>query len=56
MQQRPSLRIVVAVGLVAGCVLALQVLLTRLLAAVVFYHFGFLAISLALLGAGTGRS
>ena len=54
MQQRPSLRIVVAVGLVAGCVLALQVLLTRLLAAVVFYHFGFLAISLALLGAGTG--
>jgi hypothetical protein len=53
-QQRPSLRIVVAVGLVAGCVLALQVLLTRLLSAVVFYHFGFLAISLALLGAGTG--
>jgi uncharacterized membrane protein YhdT len=53
-QQRPSLRIVVAVGLVAGSVLALQVLLTRLLSAVVFYHFGFLAISLALLGAGTG--
>jgi len=39
---------------VAGCALALQVLLTRLLSAVVFYHFGFLAISLALLGAGAG--
>ncbi|MGH2780982.1 MAG: hypothetical protein ACRDLA_06145, partial [Thermoleophilaceae bacterium] len=52
--QRPSLRVVVAVGLVAGTVLALQVLLTRLLSAVVFYHFGFLAISLALLGAGAG--
>jgi hypothetical protein len=52
--QRPDLRVVVAVGLVAGSVLALQVLLTRLLSAVVFYHFGFLAISLALLGAGAG--
>lgn len=44
----------VAVGLVAGCALALQVLLTRLFAAVLFYHFGFLAISLALLGTGAG--
>jgi spermidine synthase len=44
----------VAVGLVAACALALQVLLTRLLAAVLFYHFGFLAISLALLGTGAG--
>jgi hypothetical protein len=52
--QRPDLRVAVAVGLVAGSVLALQVLLTRLLSAVVFYHFGFLAISLALLGAGAG--
>ncbi len=52
--ERPDLRVVVAVGLVAGSVLALQVLLTRLLSAVVFYHFGFLAISLALLGAGAG--
>ena len=54
MTERPDLRVVVAVGLVAGSVLALQVLLTRLLSAVVFYHFGFLAISLALLGAGAG--
>ena len=43
-----------AVGLVAGLVLALQVLLTRLFSAVLFYHFGFLAISLALLGTGAG--
>jgi hypothetical protein len=48
----PSLRVLVAVGLVAGCALALQVLLTRLFAAVLFYHFAFLAISLALLGTG----
>jgi hypothetical protein len=52
--ERPPLRILVAVGLVAGCTLALQVLLTRLFSAVLFYHFGFLAISLALLGTGAG--
>jgi hypothetical protein len=44
----------VGVGLVAGCVLALQVLLTRLFSAVLYYHFSFLSISLALLGAGAG--
>ena len=42
------------VGLVAACTLALQVLLTRVLANVLLYHFGFLAISLALLGVGGG--
>jgi len=52
--ERPSARILLAVALVAGSVLALQVLLTRLFSAVLFYHFGFLAISLALLGAGGG--
>jgi hypothetical protein len=51
---RPSARVLLAIGLVAGCTLALQVLLTRLFAAVLFYHFGFLAISLALLGTGAG--
>jgi hypothetical protein len=51
---RPSLRVAIAVFLVAGTVLALQVLLTRFLAAQIFYHFGFLAISLALLGTGAG--
>ena len=48
------LRVALAVGLVAGCTLALQVLLTRVLSAVLAYHFSFLAISLALLGVGAG--
>jgi spermidine synthase len=39
---------------VAGSTLALQVLLTRIFAAVLFYHFAFLAVSLALLGIGAG--
>lgn len=54
MAERLPVRTLAAVGLVAGCALALQVLLTRLFAAVLFYHFGFLAISLALLGTGAG--
>jgi hypothetical protein len=52
--ERPPLRVLVAVGLVAGSTLALQVLLTRVFAAVLYYHFGFMAISLALLGVGAG--
>jgi len=48
------LRAAFAVGLVAGCTLALQVLLTRVLSAVLAYHFSFLAISLTLLGVGAG--
>src|SRR5215212_2860296 len=51
---RPAFKTLVGVGLVAGCTLALQVLLTRLFSSVLFYHFGFLAISLALLGTGVG--
>ncbi len=54
MLTRPPLRVMVAVGLVAAGTLALQVVLTRLFSAVLFYHFGFLAISLALLGVGAG--
>jgi len=54
MRDRPPLRVLVAVGLVAGSTLALQVLLTRVFAAVLYYHFGFMAISLALLGVGAG--
>ncbi|HEY0630422.1 MAG TPA: hypothetical protein VGC98_00070 [Thermoleophilaceae bacterium] len=54
MSPRPAVRALVGIGLVAGCALALQVLLTRLFSAVLFYHFGFLAISLALLGTGVG--
>jgi hypothetical protein len=51
---RPAAATLAGIGLVAGTALALQVLLTRLFSAVLFYHFGFLAISLALLGTGTG--
>lgn len=54
MVERPTLRTLLAVGLIAGCVLAFQVLLTRLFSAVLYYHFGFLAISLALVGTGAG--
>src|SRR3954452_3837844 len=54
MPQRAPLRAVLGVGLVAGTALALQVLLTRVLSAVLAYHFSFLAISLALLGVGAG--
>jgi hypothetical protein len=46
--------VLLGVGLVAGSTLALQVLLTRVFATVLLYHFGFLAISLALLGVGGG--
>src|SRR4029078_6101560 len=52
--ERLPLRVGTGVGLGAGCVLAVQVLLTRLFSATLFYHFTFLAISLALLGAGAG--
>ncbi|MEA2422245.1 MAG: hypothetical protein QOF55_1344, partial [Thermoleophilaceae bacterium] len=54
MSTRPAATALVGIGLVAGSALALQVLLTRLFSAVLFYHFGFLAISLALLGTGVG--
>ena len=54
MPARPPLRVLVAIGLVAGTTLALQVLLTRLFSAVLYYHFSFLAISLGLLGTGGG--
>ena len=50
----PSPAILLGVGLLSACILAQQVLLTRLLSAVLFYHFTFLAISLALLGTGAG--
>ncbi|HUO04997.1 MAG TPA: hypothetical protein VMU16_07340 [Candidatus Binataceae bacterium] len=51
---RPVTRILLAIALVSGCTLAEQVFLTRLLAAAIFYHFSFLAVSLALLGGGAG--
>src|SRR5215217_6500902 len=54
MPARLPLRVAAGVGLVAGSTLALQVVLTRLLSAALFYHFAFFAISLALLGVGAG--
>ena len=53
-REPPPLRVLVGVGLVAACTLALQVLLTRLFSAAIFYHFSFLAVSLALVGTGAG--
>jgi hypothetical protein len=50
----PRRRTLLALALVTACTLALQVVLTRLFSAVLPYHFSFLAISLALLGAGAG--
>src|SRR5262245_29100838 len=54
MSGRPTARILLGIGLIAGATLALQVLITRMFAAVLLYHFGFLAISLALVGVGGG--
>ena len=45
-------RVFTGVGLVSLCVLMLQLALTRLFSATMYYHFAFLAISLALLGSG----
>jgi hypothetical protein len=42
------------VGVISLCVLMLQLALTRLFSATMYYHFAFLAISLALFGSGAG--
>jgi hypothetical protein len=52
--QAPRRRTLLALALVTASTLALQVVLTRLFSAVLPYHFSFLVISLALLGAGAG--
>ena len=43
-----------AVGLMSFSALLLELGLTRLFSVVLFYHFAFLAISIALLGLGAG--
>src|SRR5579864_6966153 len=43
-----------AVGLMSFSALLLELALTRLFSVVLFYHFAFLAISIALLGLGAG--
>jgi MFS family permease len=48
----PPKRVLGALALITGCSLTFQVALTRTLAAMLAYHYGFLAISLSLLGIG----
>src|SRR5258706_12565159 len=50
MSPRPS--VLAALGVVPGVALAEQIVLPRLFSAVLPYHFGFLAISLSMLGTG----
>jgi hypothetical protein len=49
---RPPKRVLGALAIITGSSLTFQVALTRLLAARLAYHYGFLAISLSLLGIG----
>ena len=47
-------RTAIAVATVSFATLLLELALTRLFSVVLFYHFAFLAISIALLGLGAG--
>lgn len=53
-QQPASLKLPAIVGIVSCASLLLELALTRLFSVVLFYHFAFLAISVALLGLGAG--
>ena len=48
------LRLLAGIGLVSLASLLLELALTRLFSVILFYHFAFLAISIALLGLGAG--
>jgi hypothetical protein len=50
---KPTVSIRLALAIVTACTLAEQVVITRLFSAAVAYHFGFLAISIGLLGTGS---
>src|SRR5499433_2708332 len=52
--QSTSRTMIVAVALVSFASLLLELALTRLFSVVLFYHFAFFAISVALLGLGSG--
>jgi hypothetical protein len=55
--EAPALwRVAIAMGLLAGVGLGLQVLLTRVFSLLFQYHFVFLVVSLALLGLGLGAA
>jgi spermidine synthase len=49
-----KLRLLIGIGLASFAALLLELALTRLFSVVLFYHFSFLAISIALLGLGAG--
>jgi spermidine synthase len=50
----PELTLLLGLGLTSFAALLLELALTRLFSVVLFYHFAFLAISIALLGLGAG--
>src|SRR6202167_5916352 len=50
----PERTLLVGLGLTSFAALLLELALTRLFSVVLFYHFAFLAISIALLGLGAG--
>jgi spermidine synthase len=52
--QIPERTLLVSLGLTSFAALLLELALTRLFSVVLFYHFAFLAISIALLGLGAG--
>jgi spermidine synthase len=52
--QIPECTLLVGLGLTSFAALLLELALTRLFSVVLFYHFAFLAISIALLGLGAG--
>src|SRR5690242_10257803 len=52
--QATSLPLPLIIGIVSCASLLLELALTRLFSVVLFYHFAFLAISVALLGLGAG--
>jgi hypothetical protein len=53
-QQTVSTTVILAVALVSFASLLLELAMTRLFSVVLFYHFAFFAISVALLGLGSG--
>ncbi len=52
--RRETVRLVSSVSLTSFGALLLELSLTRLFSVILFYHFAFLAISVALLGLGAG--
>src|SRR6202040_2657561 len=50
----PDRTLLVGLGMTSFAALLLELALTRLFSVVLFYHFAFLAISIALLGLGAG--